>query len=210
MLCASAIRPDAIGGQARSRREALAIIGAESLIKPAFSFRMFDVREVRGDVLDLGEAQIRVPAIAALPGTLEGVAAAACTIGAALEQRVSRLFAEHQPLLALALDAIGTEKLFALAERAAIRIRREARSRGLQTGPEANPGDAGFPIDQQGLVLSLAGAAEGGVTTGGAGMLVPVKSLSFLLPTGRDLPAPSLFRRCERCSSKDRCTNKAN
>lgn len=197
----------AAGVNERVRAEAAAMLKDEALIEPAFAFRVHALKSRRGDRFELDAATLCVPAFDSLTGTVSALAAAVCSIGPALERRVSGLFASREPLLALALDALGTEKLFALADRTAIRIRREARSRQLQAGTEANPGDTGFPIEEQAKVVALAG--ESVVRLDGS-MLRPVKSTSFVVPLGTGLPVPLLFQRCQRCSSRDKCSSRLN
>jgi len=139
---------------------------------------------------------------------LKAVAAAACTLGSALQERISSLFATRRRSLGLALDTVASELLFRLADRAFATIRREARRSGLGIGIEVSPGDPGVSLDQQARVLALADAARIGIHVIGAGMLSPMKSLSFLVALGPDLrrrPAPG---RCNCCPSRDRCTVK--
>jgi hypothetical protein len=201
--------PGASGVEGRARQEALAMIERDALVQPAFSYRILPVRELRGETVDLGDATLRVPELAAESGELTAVAAATCTLGRALEARVTALFGARRPLLALALDALGNEMLFRVADRAFARIRREARRQGLETGAELNPGDSGIALDQQAALLALADAEQNRITLTAQGMLAPVKSLSFLAPLGRNLSVRSSGR-CDHCPSKDRCKTRAH
>ena len=64
-------------------REALAMIEAETLVTPAYSYRTVPVREVRGEALDLGDFALRAHGLQAVSSKLTGVAAIACTLGPA-------------------------------------------------------------------------------------------------------------------------------
>ena len=132
------------------------------------------------------------------------IAAAACTVGPAIEARATALFAARKPLLALALDAAGNELLFRLADRTFARIRRDARRRSWKAGAELSPGNSGIGLDQQPAILSLSGAAENRIALTSQGMLVPAKSLCFVVTLGRNLSVRS-SERCDHCASKDRC-----
>ena len=193
---------------ARARDEALEMIEREALARPAFGYRIFPVQTVRGEAIDVGDAVLDAPVLAAEAGELTAVAAAACTLGSAMQERISALFATRRRSLALALDTVANEVLFRLADRAFATIRREARRAGLGIGIEAGPGDPGVPLEQQAGVLALADAARIGVHTTGAGMLAPMKSLSFLVALGPNLRRRAARARCNCCPSRDRCAVK--
>jgi hypothetical protein len=190
--------------RARTRDEALALVDAESLIQPATAFRVWPVRCARDEGLDLGTRSLAVPGFSGYAGEISAVAAAACTLGPRLERRVAALFHARRRLLALELDAIGTERLFALADRLAARIRRAAGRAGLRASATLHPGDAGMSLGEQQAVLALAGTGAQGIGTTAAGMLRPVKSLAFVVALGRGVPAAA-GARCDRCGARDRC-----
>ena len=205
-----ALRSDGLPARARparpqAREEALAIIEREDLAAPAVAYCIVPVRRVIGAYVELDGKTVHSPGLTGSPGELQAVAAAVCTLGMALERRISALFAARRRSLALALDDIGNEMLFRLADRSIGTIRRRARREGLESGIEVSPGDCGVPLDQQVTVLALAGAARIAVTASGTSMLSPVKSLSILIGLGRGLgprPAPG---RCDSCPSRNRC-----
>lgn len=162
----------------RARHEARLLIGRERLVAPAFAYRIEN-----------------------------GAAAAACTIGPALERRVAELFRAGERLLALELDALGNERLFCLVKRVLSAIERETRREGARMGDERYPGDPGMALDEQARVLELAHAASKGIRATEGGMLSPVKSMSFLVPLGKTLTR-SPGGPCRRCPSRARCADK--
>jgi len=162
----------------RARHEARLLLGRERLVAPAFTFRIEN-----------------------------NVAAAACTIGPALEQRVAELFRSGERLLALELDALGNERLFCLAKRALAAIERETKRRGQRLGDERYPGDPGMGLEEQPRILELADAASKGIHSTPGGMLLPVKSMSFLVPLGTTLRKSS-GGPCNRCPSRARCASR--
>jgi hypothetical protein len=159
----------------RARREARLLVRRERLVWPAFTY-----------------------------GIENGVAAAACTIGPALEQRVTELFRSGERLLALELDALGNERLFCLAKRALSTIGRDAKRRGQRAGDERYPGDDGITLEEQLHALELARADSIGIAVTALGMLSPVKSMTFLVPMGNSLKK-SRGGVCRRCPSRARC-----
>jgi len=201
-------RPRRVRSDARARDQALEMIAREALASPVYGYRILPVQTVRGDAIEVGDAALDAPVLAAEVGELKALAAAACTLGAAVQERISALFATRRRSLALALDTVANELLFRLADRAFATIRREARQTGLGTGIEASPGDPGVPLEQQAGVLALADAARIGIHATGAGMLSPMKSLSFLVALGPNLRRRAAPARCNCCPSRDRCTMK--
>jgi len=198
------------GTAARLRAEALAMIADEALASPAFSYRISEATAARDDRIAAGGLALHAPALAS-SGGITALAAAACTLGAAMDARITQLFALRRPSLALALDAVARELLFRLADRAYARIRRDARKQGLDAGIETNPGDDDIALDQQPAVLTLADAEQIGITASTPGMLSPVRSISFVVALGHGLAGRSAAGgRCKRCPSRDRCTSRVN
>lgn len=193
------------GAVAQSARKARAMIRQEPLVAPASAWRIVPVRGIRGDTLELDGVRLSIAAFAEHGDKLKAVAAAACTLGPALEARITELFRLRQPSLALALDSIGTDRLFRLADQVCARIQREAKRTGLEMGGEINPGDAGLGLEAQRHVLALAGAGHSGISITGRSMLSPVKSLSMLVALGRGLKPRRASTRCLSCPSRDRC-----
>ena len=201
-----ATRPGASASEARHRNEALAMLASEPLTAPAFMYRILPARIAGGDMIEVGNAVLVAPVIAGEPGNLLALAAAACTLGTPLQERISRLFATRRRSLALALDAIGNELLFRLADRVTAAIGRDARREGMGMGMEVSPGDPGLALDQQATVLALAGSRCDHIAVTGAGMLAPVQSLSMVVTLGHNLRRRSAAARCKACPSRDRCT----
>jgi len=190
--------------RARARHDALALAEAESLAQPVTAHRAWRVESAHGAQFDLGEHSLDIPGFADYSGEIASVVAGACSLGPRFEQRVASLFHAQRRLLALELDALGTEWLFALADLLVARIRRGARREGLRASAELNPGDEGLALGAQRAVLALAGGGSHGIKVTPGGMLAPVKSLTFVIALGRAVPE-SLATRCDRCGARDRC-----
>jgi hypothetical protein len=199
-------RPRVTGPALKARQESLSLIVSESLVAPKCSFRNIASRELLGTPAELllGDGALQTPGVEAVGG-LTGVTAVACTLGPALEQRVSTLCAERKLSLALALDELGNELLIYTVRLAAGKVRGEARRLGLSTGDMLTPGGRGLSLDQQAKVVELAGGEQIGITVTQKGMLLPVKSRSILVSVGKGLTAKPWRRRCDTCSSREQC-----
>ena len=178
----------------------------ENLVQAVSQFRLHPVECIEDDVVKAAGVALFAPALAQGSGRVTAVVAAACTLGPALENRVSALFAARRPSLGMALDSLGTDLLFRLSDRLYARIRRELRRQGLHIGPPENPGDGGLALEAQSAVLQLSGVDAAALSANASGMLQPVKSLTFVAALGPDLPTHAITPRCSRCSARDRCT----
>jgi hypothetical protein len=188
----------------RFRREAIDLIERESLLNAAYCYRIVPLDEPPGGRLRVGGEVLDAPRLVPASGQLTAVAAAICTLGPTLEQRTTALFAERRHSLALALDGVANELLFALSRRLQDLIVADARKHPLTAAGELRAGDPGLPLAAQPAVLRLAGASEIGVTVSQSQLLHPLKSMSMILGIGVNLPAVR-WSRCDECPSASKC-----
>jgi hypothetical protein len=188
------------------RRDALAMVRADHLVLPHASWRVvaLDAAPRACGTLQLAGHRLEVPWLLPASGRLTALAIAVATLGHALEQRVEQLFAARRPALALALDGVGNELLFALSRRVQDRMLAAVRRQGLTMAGELRAGDPGLQMEAQPTVLALAGAADIGVTLTRTLMMNPTKSTSIVQGVGIELPAAS-WSRCTSCRSRARC-----
>jgi hypothetical protein len=107
--------------------------------------------------------------------------------------------------LALALDKLGNELLFALSRRVEDWIVVAARKAQLTAAGELRAGDPGLPLEAQAAMQRLAGADQIDVSVTPGQVLHPLKSMSLMLGIGVDLP-PAHWSRCDDCPSASKCT----
>ena len=188
----------------RLRREAIELIDREDLIDPVYSYRIVPLDEPPRERLRAGGVVLDAMRLVPPSGRLTAVAAAVCTLGMALERRTTALFAERRMSLALALDTVANELLFALSRRLQDRIVAEARKLQLSAAGELRAGDPGLPLGAQASVLRLAAADTIGVTVSQSQLLSPLKSTSMILGIGIDLPQAQ-WSRCDACPSSSKC-----
>jgi hypothetical protein len=186
----------------------LAQIDTEGWIQPKLSFGIWPVVGSGPGWLDLqGGSRISSRTINHhIPGATL-VAAGVCTIGDALEKRVSEGFAASDRLRAVMLDEIGTLALFRVSDRLEKEIQAEAARMGLEAGGVLNPGEDGFEMSQQETIVELANGSSIGVSSTTT-MLAPRKSISMLLGIGARMPKWSRGERCAVCAARDRCPHR--
>jgi hypothetical protein len=193
-----------LGLRGRYRSDAIELLERENLLDAAYCCRIVPLDEPPSTVLRAGGETLDALRLVPESGQLMAVAAGICTLGPALERRTTALFAERRMSLALALDQLGNELLFALSRRAQDRIVGEAQKAGLTAAGELRAGDPGLPLAAQAAVQRLAGAGEIGVSVTPGQVLHPLKSMSMVLGIGIDLP-PARWSRCDDCPSARKC-----
>jgi hypothetical protein len=177
---------------------------ALGLITPAALYAILPVQEFEHQqvVLD-GGANFSGPLVArALAGATE-LAVAVCTIGSALEERMSALFAAGDALQALALEGAGIAAIKQVAMMLGVQICDSATARGLSVGMRASPGQEGWPIQQQRVLFDLIPAEKIGVRLTSSCLMLPRKSVSFVIGLGPEMRADAVP--CDFCSKRERC-----
>ncbi len=177
---------------------------ARSLLAPAALYTRLPVRAVEHEQILLeGRAVFAGPLpMRVLAGASEAVVAV-CTIGSALEERSAALFAAGHPLQGLAMDGAGTAAIRLVAGALGVRICDEATARGLSVGMSADPGQEGWPITQQSVLFGLLPAAKISVHLTDSCLMLPRKSVSFVVGLGPDMRADAVP--CDFCSKRERC-----
>ena len=195
--------------KSRLRGEALRLVKDEALAESAYSYALVDLDRpaAPGDeFLFIGGTSLPAAKLIPESGQLTALVCAVVTIGARIEQRISALFSEKRASLALALDEVGNQLLFAASRVAEERIQTEVAGRNLSLAGELRSGDPGLALDSQQTVLRFAGAAEIAVEVTASHIMTPLKTLSMVLGAGIDLP-PATWSRCDQCPSRarDKC-----
>jgi hypothetical protein len=201
-------RGDAAGRTHRRalRDQAVALARGEDLVQPRAAWRIVPLDSDPGTSggLCAGGHRLEAPWLLPASGRLTAIACAVATIGDAIERCVASLFTERRAALALALDEVANDLLFALSRRVQDHLLAAVRRQGLTMAGELRAGDPGLALQEQPAVLALAGAESVGITLAGTLMMHPAKSTSIVHGVGHALPAVS-WSRCDRCRSRSRC-----
>jgi hypothetical protein len=188
----------------RLRNEAIALMLAEDLVEACYSYNIVPLDGPAGDTLRAGGESIHAPRLLPESGQLTAVGCGVCTLGPRLEARISALFREKRASLAVSLDEVGNEMLFALGRRIQDRMLSECYRLRLSMGAELHAGDPGLELDAQAAVLRLANADKIGVALYKGNLITPLKSGSVVFAVGRNLPEVS-WSRCDSCPSAAKC-----
>ncbi len=176
---------------------------AQSLLDPIAMYTILPVRDFYHQTIVLdGGAAFEGPLVArALAGATEA-ALAVCTIGPALEEQVSAIFAADS-VRAMALEGAGNAAVGEVTRLIVARICDEASARGLGTGMRVNPGQEGWPIEQQRVFFDLVPGKEIGVRLTESCLMLPRKSVSVVVGLGPEMQPDAVV--CDFCSKRERC-----
>ncbi len=173
-----------------------------SLIKPAAMYTVVQVTNFEHQEIRFENGSFEGPLVGKAMAGAEHLNIAICTIGGDLERRVQELMSEN-PIMGVALDGAGTSALRRGSQTVEDIISEKACEMGLALGMRAQPGQEGWPIEQQRLVFSMLPAEKIGVRLTESCLMIPRKSVSFIIPRGKDLD--SSVAPCDFCSKRNRC-----
>ncbi len=174
------------------------------LLHPAVIWSKLAVEGLRHERLSLeGRARLSGSLIAEHMAAAEQAVILLCTIGAELENRVAVVM-QDDPVMALALDGLGSAAVEALGAAACRRFEDQAAGEGLQASIPLSPGMIGWPVAEgQAEIFALIDPAEAGVSLTGTGMMMPRKSLTMVLGLGARVRTAGSA--CNYCSLNATC-----
>ncbi len=175
---------------------------AEALLSPAAIYTVVDIAELECKTVRFTNGEFEGSLVQKSMAGAEQLYLAVCTIGEALENRVGQLMAED-PVRAVALDGSGITALRKVSKTVESLISRETEELGLSLGMRAQPGQEGWPIEQQREVFRILPGGEIGVRLTESCLMIPRKSISFAVPRGKGLSDTN--SPCDFCTKRDRC-----
>lgn len=158
------------------------------------------------------EARLVFKAVAdeeGLPPFFRGAAlnyVGSATLGQKLEIRVKALFDRGESVEGYILDTAGSVAITKAGDLLWSRIGQHAASRGFAKGLRRTPGCQGIGMETQHWVFEKLAGAEPGISLTDSCMMVPRKSLSFLVRFGGKLQRGFS---CKGCPQYAQCTLRA-
>jgi len=212
VLRAQGADPDAIRirrpSLVKSTEEAIAI--GVPLLHPRVLYEKYTVKGLLHERLELysnsssnGKSFLSGQLIAQHLARAQMIVVIVCTIGNELDEHVSSLF-KIDPIIALALDGVGSASVEMLAIQACNYFEAQAKADGLNTSMPLNPGMVGWPLEQgQPQIFTLLESDDIYVSLTESCMMTPNKSLSMVLGIGQDVS--TIGSSCDYCSLKGIC-----
>ncbi|MFO7952639.1 MAG: hypothetical protein R6U91_07535 [Bacillota bacterium] len=175
---------------------------AYSLVNPVALYTVVKVSAFEHQKISFEGGYFEGPLVAKAMAGAESLNIAMYSIGPELENRVNELMKEN-PVKAVALDGAGIAALRKVSQAIEGVISAEACEQGLDLGMRAQPGQEGWPIEQQREVFSLLPAEKINLRLTESCMIIPRKSATFVIPRGKNLDSSMIP--CDFCSKQDRC-----
>jgi hypothetical protein len=177
--------------------EALAL--GRRIMAPRAVVRWLPVSRRGEEALEVGAEILTIPGIATRWGPVDLVAAAVCTIGEALEQRVRALWDARELPLAAMLDSVGSGATESLAEYVNDVLCQEGLAGGLRVTNRISPGYGAWDVREQAMLFRLCPGESIGVTLNEACFMAPEKSITALVGAGTAARVDDYFSQCARC-----------
>jgi hypothetical protein len=175
-----------------------ALAEGRRLMAPRAVARWMPVTGQGADALEVGGQTLAIPGIGARWGTVAHVAAVVCTIGDALERRVSALWEARELPLASMLDSVGSGAVESLAEYVNDLLCQQGLP-GLPVTNRISPGYGDWDVAEQRRLFALCPAGAIGVALNAACVMTPGKSISLLVGAGASARVDHYFSQCARC-----------
>ncbi len=172
-------------------------------IHPVAMLREVGIREHRHNRILCEEGdELTGPLVARHFSGAERLIAVVCTIGLELETMVNNLLGGDS-LYALALDGLGNAAVEVLSQQICAHIGERILPGNLTASTPLSPGNPEWPVEiGQPEIFALLEPTKAGITLTSGGMMVPKKSMSFVVGIGPEMSTAGL---CVICSMKDTC-----
>ncbi|PKP54901.1 hypothetical protein CVT91_17620 [Candidatus Atribacteria bacterium HGW-Atribacteria-1] len=126
------------------------------------------------------------------------------TIGSSLENKVSEFFTQGEYPRAIALDAVGTVAVESLSRYIRNLVCQEAKEQYFKTTRYFSPGYGDWDISQQKDIFKIIPTNKIGVSLTESCMILPRKSLSWIIGIGKDIGMLSKEKdACKICKLKN-------
>ena len=128
-----------------------------------------------------------------------------CSLGKDLEEKVGEYFKQNEPLKAIILDAIGSASLERKVETVITYLDEEAKRKNWKLTEKIVPGCGFLSLQDQAKIIELLPSDELGVKLNEQFMLIPRKSLIFLVGMGEKAEKRIRLSPCSFCPRRDKC-----
>jgi hypothetical protein len=175
------------------KKTVLVLEEALNLVDPALVYSVHDISELPNNIrtgLSLPENADEAPE----------VAVCICTIGPKFDIAVTEAMKAGDGLRASLLDATGVGLLESLGHLSFSYIRSKARHNDLFAGCRAGPGYNHMPMEAQIHLFSMVNSAGIGVSLMDSLVMIPAKSLSFLVIFYKKPPVKNDVYKCSVCN----------
>jgi hypothetical protein len=182
------------------------LVEARELIEPAILYDLSPLRKVEEQAVVLeGGVAFHGHLLADRFVVAKEVALALCTIGGALEARVSAYREAGEGVRGALLDGIGTAAVGELVDKVHGVIRDLAAKRGWKASAPFQPGQIDWPLEDHKVFFQVLPAAKLGLRLTSSYLMEPAKSVSLAVGLGEEMVPLAMERACKYCPIGDDC-----
>ena len=129
----------------------------------------------------------------------------ALTVGGAISECAGNYASQGQVMKSIIIEAIASCALFDLGRIVSEAIDEEADALDMMSSGYLSPGDSGFEITDQALVLELANSSAIKVSCTTTSSMTPQYSLTGVAAIGKKMVKWTQAETCKTCPSRERC-----
>ncbi len=182
------------------------------LARPAAAWAAFPVAGLEHDkvILSNGTRIGGGPVTKVVCGAAELVVGV-CTIGPGMERKVKECMAAGESFHGIVLDLLASWAAGSVREQLALQLQFDHyKARGWHASIPLGPGESAWPVAGQRAVFDLLEdeVAAIGVRLEPTMLMVPLKSVSFVMGAGPNPLGQESGSQCEHCELMDRCTHR--
>ncbi len=184
-------------------------VNRQHLFKPKVAYTVTVLQSLTSGCLCLpGQVQLRAPIASHRLRGASHLMLGACTLGEAVASRVANLFAEKKRYKAILLEQLANFALFKLSAHMQQFADNEAQGLGLQASGPLSPGDDGFDLSAQSVMIELSGAQDIDISLSANYMMLPQHSMTILYGLGQKMDRWTQAQNCENCRSRENCQHR--
>jgi hypothetical protein len=195
-----------------SEKVQTAIEQISPILHPSAVYDLYEVKKVEDECLslsrlDLGHIEIiYIGPNAVLLNPAQLIVISVVTLGEKIDTRIASMNDAGQLLDAYIFDCVGVYALLQVSHAVFHQVERLAETRGLGVGSVISPGAlVGWPLEEQGRLCSLLPLNRIGVRLNSSGVLIPQKSVSFLVGIGTSYSSKKVEIPCQVCTNEGAC-----
>jgi hypothetical protein len=182
------------------------------ILYPRAVYDLYEVKKVEDECLTLSRLDLEHNEIVyigpnvVLLNPAQLIVVSVVTLGEAIDARIASMNDAGQMLEAYIFDCVGVYALLQVSRAVFHEVERLAETRGLGVGSVISPGAlAGWPLEEQRRLCSLLPLSLVGVRLNSSGVLIPQKSVSFLVGIGISYSSKEVEIPCLVCTNEGAC-----
>ena len=177
--------------------------------KPQIAYQVLTISEIKDGFIYLTNKQILAAPIAFhYIKKASHLLLAVGTLGSQISCIISELFHNNKKFNAILVEELANYALFKVSMMIEKQADIDALNMSLTASGPLSPGDEGFKLSSQPVILKLAGASLIDVAISSTQMMAPQHSISVVYGIGQKMRKWSQSKNCETCKSRNHCQHR--